>query len=84
MKIVKYKNIVWWYYQTTQKNPKWLIIVALGAPSLFDIDSLRNKDLLLEAGYDIIVPEYYGFCRSWGEFLPMNSIETLLVTKKIL
>ncbi len=82
MKIVKYNDVVWWYYQTKQGIPKGLIVVALGAPSLSNIDNLANSELLLEAGYDIIVPEYLWFCRSWWEFLPMNSIETLLMTKK--
>lgn len=82
MKTVTYNDIVGGYYQTAQPC-KGLIVVALGAPSIANIDSLKNQDLLLEAGYDIIVPDYYGFCRSWKKFLPMNSIATLLVTKEV-
>lgn len=59
------------------------MIVAIGAPNLVDVDSLRNAEILMDAGYDIITPEYYGFCRSGRDFTPMNSIQTLLDTKNV-
>ncbi|PID84287.1 hypothetical protein CSB09_01780 [Candidatus Gracilibacteria bacterium] len=70
------------YYQSKNPNGK-CIIVALGAPNLIDVDNLRNAKLLTDAGYDILVPEYYGFCRSQGKFTPQNSIQTLVDTYKI-
>ncbi len=59
-----------------------LVIVAIGAPNAVDIDSLRNADLLTAAGYDVLVPDYYGFARSGGRFTPQNSIKTLLDARK--
>ena len=49
MKVVKYKWIVAWYYQTLNKNPKWLIVIAVWAPSLYEVDSLKNNKLLMDA-----------------------------------
>lgn len=80
MKLIKYSEIVASYYESQNKN--WsLIIIALWAPNLEDIDNLRYRDLYLAAGYDILVPEYYWYCRSGGSFTPENSIQTLLDTK---
>lgn len=69
------------FYQSANPNGK-LMVVAIGAPNLIDVGALRNASLLTDAGYDVLVPEYYGFCRSEGEFTPMNSIETLLDARK--
>lgn len=80
MKVVKFWKIVWSYYES-KKNSKTLIIVAIWAPNLMDVDNLRNVEILTDTWYDVVTPEYYGFCRSEWEFTPENSIKTLLDTK---
>ncbi len=80
MKVIKFWKIVWSYYESEKKS-NTLIIVAIWAPNLMDVDSLRNADILTKAWYDVITPEYYGFCRSEWKFTPKNSIKTLLDTK---
>jgi dienelactone hydrolase len=82
MKVIAYWDIVGSFYQSDSENAR-LIIVAMWAPNLEDIDALRYVELYLQAWYDIIVPEYYWYCRSWGIFTPANSIQTLLDTKNI-
>lgn len=82
MKLLRFWDVVWWFYESD--NPNWkLIIVAVWAPSLFDIDNLRNVQIFLNSWYDVIVPEYYWFCRSWWLFTPENCIKTLIDTKNI-
>ncbi len=75
-------KLVMWYYKS--KNPNWkCVIVAIWAPNLIDVDNLRNAQILTDAWYDILVPEYYWFCRSKGRFTPKNSIKTLIDTYNI-
>ncbi len=74
--------LVLWYYRSKTPNGK-CIIVAIGAPNLIDVDSLRNVEILTSFGYDVIVPEYYWFCRSTWTFTPMNSVQTLIDTNSI-
>ncbi len=80
MKVLRFWKLVWTYYKSKIKTGT-LIIVAIWAPNLMDIDSLRNADILTNAWYDVVTPEYYGFCRSLGRFTPKNSIKTLIDTK---
>lgn len=80
MKVVKFWKLVWTYYQA-EKESDTLIIVAIWAPNLMDVDNLRNANILTNLWYDVISPEYYGFCRSEGRFTPKNSIKTLIDTK---
>lgn len=77
--VITNHELVIWYYQSNSPNGK-CIIVGIWAPNLMDVDSLRNASLLTEAGYDVLVPEYYGFCRSQWKFTPMNSIQALIDT----
>ena len=81
MELLKFWKLIWAFYRA--KNPLHkLIIVWIWAPNLVDVDNLRNAYILTDAWYDVIVPDYYGFCRSEGKFTPMNSIRTFLDTKK--
>ena len=81
MQILKFWDLFWSYYQSETKTDK-LIIVAIWAPNLMDIDNLRNAKILTQAWYDIVTPEYYWFCRSSWKFTPKNSIKTLLDTRR--
>ncbi len=74
--------LVLWYYRAKIPNGK-CIIVAIGAPNLMDVDSLRNVEILTSFWYDVIVPEYYWFCRSTWIFTPMNSVQTLIDSHSI-
>lgn len=78
MQTIRYKKLVWVLYFTKCITKKWLIIIALWAPNIEDIESLRNAHILTEAWYDVFVPEYYGFCRSGGRFTPHSSLESLV------
>lgn len=80
MKIIRFGSLVGTFYPQKTSYSKWLIIVAIGAPNLEDIENLRNSDILNSNGYDIFVPEYYGYCRSGGLFSPSSSLQTLLDT----
>lgn len=82
VKTVKYWKLVWTYYRADKKSDT-LIIVAIWAPNLVDVDNLRNANILTNAWFDIITPEYYWFCRSLWKFTPKNSIKTLLDTKNV-
>ncbi len=77
MQTIRYKKLVGTYYLTTLPS-KWLIIVAIWAPNIEDIENLRNREILNNGGYDIFVPEYYWFCRSGGFFSPYSSLATLI------
>ena len=81
MDLLKFWDLVWWFYKSSKKTDT-MVVVALWAPGLFDIDNLRESDILLDAWYDIIVPEYYWFCRSSWIFTPKNCVKTLLDTKE--
>ncbi len=80
MQVLKFWRLVWSYYKSDNKSDI-LIIAAIWAPNLMDVDSLRNVDILIKAWYDVITPEYYGFCRSFWKFTPINSIKTFIDTK---
>ena len=82
MQTIQFSKLVWVFYPTRSLS-KWLIIVAIWAPNIEDIESLRNASILTDAWYDVFVPEYYWFCRSNGKFSPMNSILSLLDSYKI-
>lgn len=77
MKTLKFWRLVWVYYPTSFTS-RGLIIVAIWAPNSEDIGTLRNAQILNQAGYDIFVPEYYGFSRSIGSFSPDTSLLSLL------
>lgn len=81
-KTVKFWKLVWTYYKSSKITDS-LVIVAIWAPNLMDVDSLRNAEILTELWYDVITPEYYWFCRSEWKFTPKNSIKTLIDTKNI-
>jgi len=80
MKVIKFWKIIGSFYKS-EKKADTLIVVAIWAPNLMDVDNLRNAKILTDAWYDVITPEYYWFCRSWWKFTPKNSIKTLLDTK---
>lgn len=81
MKVLRFWKLIGSYY-ISEKKTDTLIIIWIWAPNLMDVDSLRNASILTNAWYDVITPEYYGFCRSEGKFTPTNSIKSLLATKK--
>lgn len=83
MKVVTNWKLVGSLYNA-EKSSDTVIIVAIWAPNVRDVDSLRNASILTEAGYDVFVPDYYWFCRSKWMFTPMNSIKTLLDSKKLM
>lgn len=75
--LVRYGDLVGEWYSPGEQNDT-LVIVAKGAPGL---PKPVDPSPYFKAGYDVIIPEYYGYCRSLREFTPMNCIQTILDTK---
>lgn len=67
------KWLVWQYYQT-EWNRK-LVIRLWWAPSL-PSDKQKEAAVLSKKGFDIVVPDYYGYGRSSGYFNVKNCIQT--------
>jgi pimeloyl-ACP methyl ester carboxylesterase len=68
-------------YYTNHINMK-IMIVAMWMPDITSNKKLIYEESLLDAGYDIIVPEYYGFCRSSWTFTPEHCVQTIRDVKK--
>lgn len=73
-----------WYASKKTGLSKAVVVYALGMPRLPDNGQMSEALAFTSCGVDVVVPDYYGFGRSGGAFVPQNCLYTLKDTVELL
>lgn len=73
-----------WYASKKTSLSKTVVVYALGMPRLPDNGLSAEALAFTKYGVDVVVPDYYGFGRSGGEFVPQNCLASLKDTVEML
>ncbi len=75
VRLIKIKQVAGFLYQN-EKKADTVVIYAKGGPGLGDKGQNEGWPVARRFGYDLLIPDYIGFCRSDGEFSFRSCIET--------
>lgn len=66
------------YYSVPGRKTNRIVVYGRGAPLPPDNGKLDDAPFILDYDVDLYVPDYIGYGRSEGEFIPTNCIKTFL------
>ncbi|EKE00401.1 MAG: hypothetical protein ACD_22C00030G0005 [uncultured bacterium] len=82
--LVSVKGLIGVLYQAEPRN-KSIILLLNGGPGFGDNKKFPHIKLLINQGYDLFIPDYYGSARSFGDIFSFSScLETISVSEQFL
>lgn len=81
--LIRIKNVVAYYY-FSDKCLDNAVIYAKGGPSFGDSGESPLWKIAKRYRYSLLIPDYIGYCRSYGKFTFDNCLETIIECEKFL